>query len=790
MKKRLFAIGLVLLTGIGLTGIADEPEIEVAQLRKVYYAEPSAAGAASELAGYLSRIFGAKITAGKVKAAEGPGFYVGRALAPKGIAAEHREQIFRQVTPDGKIYLWGAESNKKIPGDFRAVEDFLERECGVRWLWPGPVGEVVPELKTLKLKPGFYTDRPAFAVRVLKYGIERNWGRRMKLGQSVDYITGHAFKHLVPPAKYFASHPEYFALVSARNWIGSADKPKTAARSPLQICTSNPEVRKIVAQALASKNTAAMQSIMANDGYGFCECELCRKLDSKPWTDIYTYPDLSDRMWDFARDVAAQAKKLNPKTQVLFGAYAFYDKPPLKISGGMPDNISVLKCLWGAGVKDWNAVEDEFSKFSRLGKLWLYEYWGSYTQSMPWNVVRSVDRECKLLKKYHGLGMRTENSPAFASSGLVNYVGAKLLWDPDLDADALIEDYCKAGFGPAAEEMKAYFALVEKCTAEIYRRRAGGYTGMMITIPKVFDRGFFRQADELFRKASKKPLSPQQRARVQYVRYGLDYARVYVEWTLSLSLANTFGGSLPLVFPAEREPEQMDDTTMLAAFVRADKACQQRRTIQKTGGMRKDFSIDYNDRLDLTLIHMPYHFMVQHLVQSVRKGFANYFINNAFELRKPAAFPHPVYGWRIEGGAAELTLKDCHDDVHDIAAMYHAKQGISLQFTLEPGGSAELRNAVKTVMPAGTLMAVSGWFKGGVPELEAVWNIDGKTQTVRIPAAAHGLKEQSGWQETAFAPFEVPVGKDVSFTVRFRFKNPGRETVRILCDDLKLKRAR
>ena len=38
MKKRLFAIGLVLLAGIGPAGIADEPEIDAAQLRNVYYA--------------------------------------------------------------------------------------------------------------------------------------------------------------------------------------------------------------------------------------------------------------------------------------------------------------------------------------------------------------------------------------------------------------------------------------------------------------------------------------------------------------------------------------------------------------------------------------------------------------------------------------------------------------------------------------------------------------------------------------------------------------------------------
>ena len=87
-------------------------------------------------------------------------------------------------------------------------------------------------------------------------------------------------------------------------------------------------------------------------------------------------------------------------------------------------------------------------------------------------------------------------------------------------------------------------------------------------------------------------------------------------------------------------------------------------------------------------------------------------------------------------------------------------------------------------------MCVSGWFKGGVPELEVLWNIDGQTQTEKVPAAAHGLKEQSGWLRTEFAPFKVPAGKNVSFSVRFTFSNKSTETIRVLCDNLKLSKAR
>ena len=50
-----------------------------------------------------------------------------------------------------------------------------------------------------------------------------------------------------------------------------------------------------------------IRSISPNDGYGFCECELCKKLDPQPWTSIYANPNLSDRMWDFAQGIFGDA---------------------------------------------------------------------------------------------------------------------------------------------------------------------------------------------------------------------------------------------------------------------------------------------------------------------------------------------------------------------------------------------------------------------------------------------------------------------------------------------------
>ena len=85
--------------------------------------------------------------------------------------------------------------------------------------------------------------------------------------------------------------------------------------------------------------------------------------------------------------------------------------------------------------------------------------------------------------------------------------------------------------------------------------------------------------------------------------------------------------------------------------------------------MKQDNSLTYNPRLERTLWHIPYQFMVQQLIKGAQLGFTNYFVNNAFELRTPPEFKFPVYGWRISGGKAEITLTDCHDDIHGITGI-------------------------------------------------------------------------------------------------------------------------
>jgi hypothetical protein len=60
----------------------------------------------------------------------------------------------------------------------------------------------------------------------------------------------------------------------------------------------------------------------------------------------------------------------------------------------------------------------------------------------------------------------------WATQGLNYYVVARLNWNPDQDVDAIVDDYCRAGFGPAAKSVRRYFDRLESLMDQAAAKKA------------------------------------------------------------------------------------------------------------------------------------------------------------------------------------------------------------------------------------------------------------------------------------------------------------------------------
>ena len=204
-----------------------------------------------------------------------------------------------------------------------AVTTFLEDKLGVRYLWPGELGKVVPRRETITVADFQHRFTPKLAQRRirsmgyhdrLQVGLDRlgftkedyerlradaqrtqaespDWFGWHRLGGTLNMSGGHAFGHLW--AKYGKDHPDWFALQPD----GSRDQSNNPDRA--RLCVSNPDLIAAIAREKIeelNKNPNLLGvSIAPNDGGRptFCTCPKCEALDSAKGRKVL--------LWDFSK---------------------------------------------------------------------------------------------------------------------------------------------------------------------------------------------------------------------------------------------------------------------------------------------------------------------------------------------------------------------------------------------------------------------------------------------------------------------------------------------------------
>jgi hypothetical protein len=302
------------------------------------------------------------------------------------------------------------------------------------------------------------------------------WLRRQKFGASRLLASGHAYENWYE--QYHPKHPEYFAqqLDGSRNldtqWMRSAFA---------KLCVSNPAVvRQAVQLALEQVKPGSpidAISVGENDSAfnGFCLCASCRAMDPPQGPKVTLHyatgtiesPALSDRYVSFYSQVAAGVAERYPDLPLVGLAYGAFSTPPIKAKAH--PNLVIQYC--GSDLE--SAYEDDavrarqtrdWEQWSATGaKMAWRPNWLRGSLGMMWLYHHKIGQDLRYFAQ-RGLlaGDFDTMMHDWATQGLNYYVMGKMMWDPDQDVDALVSDYCKAAFGPAAAPMKTFFDRIER----------------------------------------------------------------------------------------------------------------------------------------------------------------------------------------------------------------------------------------------------------------------------------------------------------------------------------------
>ncbi len=474
------------------------------------------AWAARELKTYLDQVTGAEFEI--VTAADmSPRIFVGDCPEARAagfdVADLQRDGSWRAVVGDD-LYLLGRDEPGPVKiyvhnlierGSFYAVDHFLEDVCGVRFIKGGPYGDVIPSMPSVTVERTTVRDEPFFVDRSLGqsglHGYDypdadahatldesgrREDDRQMLLVRSgwgtLKMATGcHSSHYLMFDERFAEEHPEWFVLLP--NGERGTDMPRGS-----YLCYSHPGVvQAFIDDARAYFGGEPPESrelttwnkcgygdefmVDPHDSYPYCQCEDCQRV-------YQADPDqsFSEIIFGAVAKVANAVSDFEGK-YISTLAYGPKRQPPKTVT--LPENVRVRLCVNGPLYHSMAGTRDEQLDLIRRWSermegdlvLWLYINQARPTKpiaGVPQVEAHAIADFLRAVKPYVRGAYFENESTAQTFRFLDEYVVLKMLWDPDQDVDALLDDYFTSFYGPGGEPIKAIYARLEELWRKVY----------------------------------------------------------------------------------------------------------------------------------------------------------------------------------------------------------------------------------------------------------------------------------------------------------------------------------
>ncbi len=406
---------------------------------------------------------------------------------------------------DTQVLLGGGTKRGLMNGVF----SLLEEEMGCRFYTKDSIR--LPMTNTLIIAPVERRYSPQLKLRDPFYSsaFDPEWSLRNRtsaphakvpeeFGGHMDYdgMFVHTAAQIVPPDKYFTTHPEYFAQL------------KDGKRSNTQLCATHPEVVKLaiayVRNVLKQNTNTELLSISKNDNTTVCHCARCEKLRTEEGSDMANQLVLVNQV---AEAIAGEYPRVTIDTL----AYLVTIKVPKTMRPRK--NVAIRLCNDDVGswqhpftpaeqcdiaklLTAWSAVHD---------RIYIWDYnvnFSHYLAPMPNLDVMAANIRFWITNHAEGVMLQGGYQGPAERDELKSWVTSKLLWDPSRDEKALTQDFIWGHYGVAAPALAEYESLLNQIRADFAEQMQSPKGGIRYRMDApFFTQEFLERAMEIFARA-------------------------------------------------------------------------------------------------------------------------------------------------------------------------------------------------------------------------------------------------------------------------------------------------
>jgi hypothetical protein len=445
---------------------------------------PAERTAAVELQKYLQEVTGAEFAlqtetqvpddAPQVLVGDGP--WVKSLLPNEDWAVLESDGIVIKTVGE-KLILAGGRPR----GTLYAVFEFLENEVGCRW-WT-PTENFIPKKTTLMVQPQNVTYKPPFHYRehftrsvrespkfatILRENghfqtQSAEWGGHYNM---LGFV--HTFDKLLPLEKYFKEHPEWYTD-PANGFLPCTPESKRPYGQHTEPDLSNPlvvdEVTKNALEWIAKNPQAGYISISQNDNRdNYCRCPRCAAL-----TETEGSP--AGPLLAFVNQVAERIHQEYPDFLVETLAYYYTEAPPKTIrpAKNVVIRLAPIDADFGHPLNsEWNAqTRERIQAWAKISpQLFIWNYASNFRANMlPHPNWDGLAKDLRFFADNKVTGVFEQGDDYTNGVGdfvqLRAWLMGKLMWNPNLDQDKLIDEFLAGYYGPAAPYLRQYLDLVQ-----------------------------------------------------------------------------------------------------------------------------------------------------------------------------------------------------------------------------------------------------------------------------------------------------------------------------------------